>query len=102
MALATCELMWLKQMLQILRFWGSCTNDTCMWQTGSPPYFLKSNLLRGPNIERDHHIIEEKILSRHIITGFVNSNDQLADVITKLLKGPQISYICDKLGAYDL
>ena len=37
-----------------------------------------------------------------MITSFVNSNDQLAYIFTKSLKGPRIKYICDKLSAYDL
>ena len=35
-------------------------------------------------------------------TRFVNSNDQLADIFTKSLRGPWIKYICDKLGDFDL
>ena len=33
-------------------------------------------------------------------TSFVNSNDQLADIFTKSLRGPRIKYKCDKLGAF--
>ncbi|RVW59212.1 Retrovirus-related Pol polyprotein from transposon RE1 [Vitis vinifera] len=33
---------------------------------------------------------------------FVNSNDQLADIFTKSLRGPRIKYTCNKLGAYDV
>ena len=35
-------------------------------------------------------------------TSFVNSNDQLADIFTKSLRGPRFKYICNKLGAYDI
>ena len=35
-------------------------------------------------------------------TSFVNSNDQLADIFTKSLRGLRIKYICNKLGAFDL
>jgi len=41
-------------------------------------------------------------MSRDIKTEFVNSSDQLADIFTKSLRGPRISYICNKLGTYDL
>ena len=55
----------------------------------------------------------EKIASGCMTISFVNSNDQLASIFTKYLKGPRIKYICDKLffnqkyicdklGAYDL
>ena len=35
-------------------------------------------------------------------TSFVNSNDQLANIFTKSLKGLRIKYICDKFDAFDL
>ena len=41
-------------------------------------------------------------MSGDIKTEFVNSSDQLADIFTKSLRGPRISYICNKLGTYDL
>ena len=45
---------------------------------------------------------KKKIALGCISTSFVNSNDQLADIFTKSLRGPRIKYICDKLGAFDL
>jgi hypothetical protein len=54
------------------------------------------------SIEIDCHFIREKILFRQIVTSFVNSNDQLADIFTKSLRGPRITYICNKLDAYDI
>ena len=53
------------------------------------------------HIEVDCHFIREKIASGCMATSFVNSNDQLADIFTKSLRGPRIKYICNKLGAYD-
>ena len=52
MALATCELIWLKH--------------------------------RTKHIEVDCHFIREKIASGCMTTSFVNSNDQLADIFTKV------------------
>ncbi|XP_061366398.1 uncharacterized protein LOC133317477 [Gastrolobium bilobum] len=43
-----------------------------------------------------------KVLAGEIITSFVPSNDQLADIFTKALRGPRIEFICNKLGTYDL
>ena len=65
-------------------------------------FHLTQFSMRGPNIEVDCHFIREKITSGYMTTSFVNSNDQLADIFTKSLKGPRIKYICDKLGAFDL
>ena len=50
----------------------------------------------------DCHFIREKIALRCMTTSIVNSNDQLADIFTKSLRGPRIKYICDKLSAFDL
>lgn len=52
------------------------------------------------HIKVDYYFIREKILSGDIITNFVNSSKQLADVFTKSFRGPWIPYICNKLDAY--
>jgi len=54
------------------------------------------------HIKIDCHFVREKITSGDIKTEFVNSNDQLADIFTKSLRGPMIDYICNKLGTYYL
>ena len=53
-------------------------------------------------IKVDCYFIKEKTASGCMTTSFVNSNDQLADIFTKSLRGPKIKYICDKFGAFDL
>lgn len=55
---------------------------------------------RTTHIEIDCHFIREKMLSRDTFTKFVKWNDQLEDIFTK--SGPRTSYMCNKLGAYDL
>ena len=103
MASATCELIWLKQLLKELRFGEVmqmtliCDNQAALHIASNPVFHERTK-----HIEIDCHFIREKILSGDITTSFVNSNDQLADVFTKSLRGPRISYICNKLGAYDL
>ena len=103
MALATCELIWLKHLLQELRFGKDeqmkliCDNQVTL--------HISSNLVfheRTKHIEVDCHFIREKIASRCMTTSFVNSNDQLANIFTKSLRCPRIKYICDKFGAFDL
>ncbi|RVW93623.1 Retrovirus-related Pol polyprotein from transposon RE1 [Vitis vinifera] len=103
MALATCELIWLRHLLQELRFGKDeqmkliCDNQTAL-HIASNPVFHE----RIKHIEVDCHFIREKIASGCVATSFVNSNDQLADIFTKSLRGPRIKYICNKLGAYDV
>ncbi|RVW15190.1 Retrovirus-related Pol polyprotein from transposon RE1 [Vitis vinifera] len=103
MALATCELIWLRHLLRELRFGKDeqmkliCDNQAAL-HIASNPVFHK----RTKHIEVDCHFIKEKIASGCVATSFVNSNYQLADIFTKSLRGPRIKYICNKLGAYDV
>jgi len=41
-------------------------------------------------------------MSKDICTELVGSNDQLAYVLTKFLRGSQIEFICFKLDTYNL
>ena len=103
MTLETCELTWLKHLLQELRFGKYeqmklvCDNQTALHISSNPVFHERTK-----HIEVDCLFIKEKIAFRCMTTSFVNSNDQLADIFTKSLRGPRIKYICDKLGAFDL
>jgi len=57
---------------------------------------------RTKHIEVDCHFLREMIITGIIRTSFVNSKDQLADIFTKSLRSPRITYICDKMDAYDV
>ena len=103
MALATCELIWLKHLLQELRYGKDeqmkliCDNQAAI--------HISSNLIfheRTKHIEVDCHFIKEKIASGCMTTSFVNSKNQLADIFSKPLRGPRIKYMCDNLGVFDL
>ena len=102
MALATCELIWLKHLLQELRFGKDeqmkliCDNQAVLHISSNPVFHEMTK-----HIEVDCHFIREKIASGCMTTSFVNSNDQLTDIFTKSLRGPRIKYIWDKLGAFD-
>ncbi|RVW22667.1 Retrovirus-related Pol polyprotein from transposon TNT 1-94 [Vitis vinifera] len=103
MPLATCELIWLKHLLQELRFGKDeqmkliCDNQAALHIASNPVFHERTK-----HIKVDCHFIREKIASGCVATSFVNSNDQLADIFTKSLRGPRIKYICNKLGAYDV
>ncbi|RVW49076.1 Retrovirus-related Pol polyprotein from transposon RE1 [Vitis vinifera] len=103
MALATCELIWLRHLLQELRFGKDeqmkliCDNQAALHIASNPVFHERTK-----HIEVDCHFIREKIASGCVATSFVNLNDQLADIFTKSLRGPRIKYICNKLGAYDV
>ena len=74
-----------------------CGNQAALPIASNPVFHEKTK-----HIEVDCHFIREKIASGCVAISFVNSNDQLADIFTKSLRGPKIKYICNKLGAYDV
>ena len=103
MALATCELIWLKHLLQELRF-GKGEQMKLIYDNQAALH-ISSNLVfheTTKHIEVDCHFIRENIASGCMTTISVNSNDQLANIFTKSLRSPRIKYICDKLDAFDL
>ena len=103
MTLATCEFIWLKHLLQKLRFGKDeqikliCDNQATLHILSNPVFHERTK-----HIEVDCHFIIENIASGCMTTSFFNSNDQLAYIFTKSLRGPRIKYIYDKLDAFDL
>ena len=103
MALATCELICLRHLIQELRFGKNeqmkliCNNQAALHIASNSVFHERTK-----HIEVDCHFFREKIASRCMITSFVNLSDQLANVFTKSLRGPRIKHICNKLGAFDL
>lgn len=49
-----------------------------------------------------HLFIKEKVLAKEIDIEFINSNDQLQDILTKSLPGPRTQFIYNKFGGCDL
>ena len=88
MALETYELIWLRHLLQELRFGKDeqmkliCDNQAVLHIASNPVFHERTK-----HIEVDCHFIREKIASGCVATSFVNSNDQLADIFTKSLRG---------------
>lgn len=76
MAAATCELIWIKQLLRELKFGEVdqmelvCDNQAALHIASNPVFHERTK-----HIEIDCHFVREKILSRDIITKFVKSSD---------------------------
>ena len=49
----------------------------------------------------DHHFIKEKLDLRIIYMSYLNSSNQLADILTKGLPNRLFSTFCSKMGLYD-
>jgi len=100
MASTTCELVWLKQLLKELQF-GDITHicdNQATFHISINHIFHK----RIKYIEIHCHFIREKNISRNIKIEFVNSSDHLTNIFNNSLRGPQINYICNKFGTYNL
>ena len=91
MTLATCELIWLRHLLQELRFGNDeqmkliCDNQAALHIASNPVFHEKTK-----HIEVDCHFIRERITLGCVTTSFVNSNDQLANIFIKSFRGPRI------------
>ena len=91
MANTTCELIWLKQLLKELKFCEVspiklvCDNQAVLHITSNSVFHERTK-----HIEINCHFIKEKLVEGVIVTEFVNSSDQFADVFTKSLNGHQI------------
>ncbi|XP_031101938.1 uncharacterized protein LOC116005841 [Ipomoea triloba] len=103
MELGTCELIWVKQLLIELKLYQPspmkliCDNQAALHIASNPVFHERTK-----HIEVDCHFVREKIASGDSVTTFVGSNEQLADILTKSLRGPRIEFISSKLGAFDL
>jgi hypothetical protein len=103
MAHTTCELTWLRIILQEfgLLVQGStpfyCDNQVAIHIVSNPVFQERTK-----HIEVDCHFIHSKVESKDIITPFVPSGSQLANIFTKALPKNAIDSICNKLGVIDI
>ena len=86
MTLATCELIWLKQLIQELKLYECklmelvCDNQVALHIASNSNFHERTK-----HIEIDYHFIREKVITKEINIIFVNSNVQLACMLTTSL-----------------
>ena len=100
---ACCELTWLRYLLKDLGVLHP--EPALLYCDNKAALHIAANLVfheRTIHIEMDYHYIRDKIRDGSVATRFVNSAQQLADVLTKALgKDVFTSLIC-KLGVWDI
>lgn len=103
MAQGICELLWLKKVLQDLKFLtkGSmrlfCDNKAAIRISQNPVQHDRTK-----HVEIDRHFIKEKIEEGVICTPFIPSRLQVADVLTKGLMKSLFDQHLSKLGMVDI
>lgn len=103
MAMATCEVLWVKQLLKDLGITDNvptplyCDNRAALAISANPVYHE-----RVKHIDIDCHFIRDQVASKSISPTFIPSSNQLADMFTKVLPSNQQHYLMSKLGVRNL
>jgi hypothetical protein len=103
MALALCEMMWLKSMLKELRLLRNetmllhCDNVAAINIANNPVQFDRTKHVEI-DIFFDIFFIKEKIGSRVLQLEYIKSCNQLADCFTKGLGPKENESVCSKMG----
>ena len=103
MAMAAIELMWLKSLLASLGVLHDkpmklyCDNKAALHIAANPVFHERTK-----HIEIDCHFVREKVQSGEIMTTYLPSKLQVADMFTKALGRQQFLFLSSKLGIRDL
>ncbi|KAG7568260.1 Retrotransposon gag domain [Arabidopsis thaliana x Arabidopsis arenosa] len=103
MANATCELIWLNSMLEDLHVPLAdtivlyCDNEAALHIAKNSVYHERTK-----HFQRDIHVVRERVAMGFLKTLHINTEHQLADVLTKPLTALQFNYLLSKMGLHHL
>ncbi|KAG7578260.1 Retrotransposon Copia-like N-terminal [Arabidopsis thaliana x Arabidopsis arenosa] len=103
MANATCELIWINSLLEDLHvplvdtIVLYCDNEAAIQIAKNSVYHERTK-----HVQRDMHVVRERVASGFLKTLHVNSEHQLADLLTKPLTAIQFKYLLSKMGLHHL
>lgn len=103
MAHATQELVWVRNLLTELQFHVRtlmtlyCDNNAAIHIANNPVFHERTK-----HIEIDCHFVREKVQDGSIITPYIASEHQPADVFTKAIGSIQFEKLLSKLGVCNL
>jgi hypothetical protein len=98
-----CELMWLKKFLTELGF--ELESEMKLFCDNKASINIAHNSVqhdRMKHVEVDRHFVKEKLETKIISMSFVQSKEQLANILTKPVVSKIFSETVDKLGMKDI
>ncbi|PRQ42655.1 putative RNA-directed DNA polymerase [Rosa chinensis] len=103
MAHGVCELLWIRHLLKDLGFKNRKTMDLhCDNKAAIEIAHNPVQHDRTKHVEVDRHFIKENLDRKIIYFPFVQSEEQLADILTKAVSGKVFNSSLDKLGMIDI
>lgn len=103
MALTLCEVKWIMELMRSLGIRQSsptslyCDNQAALHIAANPVFHERTK-----HIEVDCHFIRDAIIAGLIVTRYVKTTEQLADILTKPLGRTQFHYLLGKMGVRNL